>query len=132
MRALLASAILLLGALASARAQTDPVSDAVEALQRGDLNSAEQTLRSELRVHPENSAALGVLAVVLDQQKNYAEADEVYRRAVALSPRSTALLNNYGNHLLATGRLEAARGVFLKVIALSPGHANATLQLARL
>jgi tetratricopeptide (TPR) repeat protein len=73
-----------------------------------------------------------VLAVVLDQQKKYADADGLYRRAIALTPRSAPLLNNYGNHLLATGKLDAARGVFLKVLAIDATHANALLQLSRL
>lgn len=132
MRELLVCAVVTLGLAAFASAQSEATANAVEALQRGDLSSAEQTLRSELRAHPDNPDALGVLAVVLDQKKEYAEADEVYRRAVALTPGSAALLNNFGNHLLATGKLDAARGVFLKVIAPTPAHANATLQLARL
>lgn len=113
-------------------AQTDPIESAVQSLQRGDANSAETTLRAELRVHPRNPDALGVLAVVLDQEKKYDEAGEMYRRAIAITPRSAPLLNNYGNHLLTTGKLDAARDVFRKVIAIDPGHANALLQLARL
>lgn len=113
-------------------AQSDAVADAIAALERGDFASAEQTLRAELRTKPNDIEALDVLGVVLDKQKKYAEADEIYRRAIRLPNAPPSLLNNYGNHLLATGKLTAARTIFLKVIALNPSQANARLQLARI
>ncbi len=112
--------------------QTEAVADAVAALERGDVSSAEQTLRAELRARPNDVAALDVLGVVLDKEKKYADADEVYRRAVSFSQPSPGLLNNYGNHLLATGKLAEARAIFLKVLALDPAHVNAQVQLARI
>jgi len=126
-------ALLLFLLLASpSQAQSDAVSDAVEALQRGDVTTAETILRRELRAHAQNSDALAVLAVVLDQEKKYSDADAVYKRALALSPHSAPLLNNYGNHLMATGKLDEARDIFLKLVAITPGHPNANLQLARI
>lgn len=108
----------------------DPVSEAVAALQRGDPAFAEQTLRAELREHPDDAAAQEVLGVVLDQEKRFSEAGAVYRRALAASPHSAHLLNNFGNHLLATGKLAEARKVFLEVLAVNPNQANANVQLA--
>jgi tetratricopeptide (TPR) repeat protein len=113
-------------------AQSDAVADAVAALQRGDLSSAEQTLRAELRVRPNDIEALDVLGVVLDKEKKYAEADQIYRRVISMPGPSPGLLNNYGNHLLASGKSSEARGVFLKVLALDPAHINAHVQLARI
>jgi len=113
-------------------AQDESVSAAIAALQRGDLPVAEQTLRARLKAAPDDAVALNVLGIVLDQQKKFTEADSVYRRATALDPRSPGLLNNYGNHLIATGRPKEARTVFLKVLAIDPGHANANVQLARI
>ncbi|MGI8959040.1 MAG: tetratricopeptide repeat protein [Bryobacteraceae bacterium] len=113
-------------------AQSDAVADAVAALQRGDLSSAEQTLRTGLRARPNDVEALDVLGVVLDNQKKYAKADQIYRRAINLPHPSPGLLNNYGNHLLASGKPAEARGVFLKVLALNPAHVNAHVQLARI
>lgn len=123
-------AVLFLSGLSAVAAEDDPVANAVEALHRGDLASAEQTLRAELREHPGDSAAQEVLGVVLDQEKKFSEADAVYRRALAASPHSAPLLNNFGNHLLATGKLTEARKVFLEALALNPGQANANVQLA--
>src|SRR5690242_8940209 len=113
-------------------AQNDAISEAVAALERGDLANAEQTLQAVLKARPNDAAALGVLGVVLDQEKKYREADGIYRRALAVSPRSAALLNNYGNHLVATGKSSEARKVFVQVLALNPGQPNALVQLARL
>ena len=113
-------------------AQDDAVSRAVAALERGDLAYAEQILQTELKSQPNDAAGLSVLGVVLDQEKKYGEADEMYRRALAVSPHSPALLNNYGNHLVATGKASEARRVFLQVLALDPAHPNALVQLARI
>ena len=110
----------------------DAISEGIAALQRGDLPSAEQILQEHLRVQPNDGVALEVLGVVLDQEKKFNEAGEVYRRALKLSPRSPTLLNNYGNHLLSTGNLTEANKLFEEVIGLDPGNANAGVQLARI
>jgi tetratricopeptide (TPR) repeat protein len=123
-----AIAVLLLGACASG----DVLQDAISALEHGDFAAAEGMLRAQLKSHPNNAPVLGLLAVALDNEKNYAEADALYRRALALTPDSAILLNNYGNHLLATGDSTGARAAFLKVVSLNRVHANANLQLARL
>jgi protein O-GlcNAc transferase len=113
-------------------AQSNAVADAVAALQEGDLSAAEQTLRAQLRALPNDVEALDVLGVVLDKEKKYAEADEIYRRAISLPQSSAGLFNNYGNHLLAVGKLTNARAAFLKVLALNASHVNARVQLARI
>ena len=127
--------IALLCALAWAQndnGASEAVEKAVAAMQAGDLPSAEQTLRSELRAHPNEGPALEVLAAVLDQEKKYGEADPVYRRALAVEPRSPSLLNNYGNHLISTGRTKEAQAALAKVLAIDPRNPNALLQVARI
>ncbi len=110
----------------------DAVSQAVAALQRGDFSSAEQLLRTRLQQQPNDEEALSVLGPVLDQEKKYSEANEVYRRALTNAPPDPALLNNYGNHLLAIGKATEAQKIFLKVIGMDAGNVNALVQLARL
>lgn len=124
--------VALLSAIALSAAQGDAISQAVAALQSGDLASAEQILSAELKQRPNNADALEVLGVVLDQEKKYTEAEAVYRRAIALSPHSPPILNNYGNHLVTTGKREEARAMFLKVLALNPQQVNACVQLSRI
>src|SRR3954470_10461220 len=117
----------LFAAAAFSIAGSDAVSEAVASLQAGDAAHAEQILRDDLRVHPNDGEALGLLGVVLDQQKRYQEADPVYRRAIALGPQSPPLRNNYGNHLLASNHFKQAEGEFLYVIAVDPGNVNARM-----
>ncbi len=120
------------GVLLGADPQGDPVSEAVGALERGDAAAAEQILQADLRAKPNDIPALDVLGVLLDKEGRLAEADQVYRRALSFPKPSPGLLNNYGNHLLASEKSTEARAVFLKVLALNPEHVNAHVQLARL
>jgi len=113
-------------------AQSSDIDAAVSAWQRGDLSAAEADLQSLLKAHPNDVAALGLLGVVLDTEKNYSGADTAYRRALGLAPHSTDLLNNYGNHLLALGDAAGAAKAFSQVVALDAHHPNANLQLARM
>ncbi len=113
-------------------AQTSDFTAAVSAWQRGDLQAAEATLQSFLKTHPDDVAALGLLGVVLDTEKNYSAAGTAYGRALVLAPHSVNLLNNYGNHLLALGNPAGAAKAFSQVLAIDSHHPNANLQLARM
>ena len=125
--------VLLCAALALAlAAQDDPINQAVSALQGGDLASAERILQTHLATHPNDGVALEVMGAVLDQAKKFSEADDVYRRALQITPQSPGLLNNYGNHLLSVGKPKEAQAAFAKVLALDPKHANAAVQMTRL
>jgi tetratricopeptide (TPR) repeat protein len=105
--------------------------DALAAVQRGEFRAAEQKLRPEVAAHPDDAPALSLLGVALDNLNRFQEAAEFHRRAIAAAPRSADILNNYGNHLAATGEDAAARDAFLKAIAVDPANFNANLQLAR-
>jgi len=70
------------------------------------------------------------MAVILDSQRKYSEAEEFYRRALQVVPSSTVIMNNLGNHYLATGNSKKAEETFRRVVAIDPHHVNANLQLA--
>jgi tetratricopeptide (TPR) repeat protein len=93
---------------------------------------AEAALRAALTKYPEDPGVRGLLGVVLDSQKRFDEAEREYQRALKLSPQSPFLLNNLGNHYMARGNTGQARAAYLKVLAVDPRHANASLQLARI
>jgi tetratricopeptide (TPR) repeat protein len=108
--------------------QPDP---ALTALQQGRLTDAERLLRDSLKSSPSDARALGLLGVVLDQQKKYAEAEPLHLKAIRLSPRSVPLLNNLGNHYLESGKPADAKRTFARALAIDPKHPNALLQSAR-
>ena len=120
--------VLALCSCALAQAPPPSLDDAIARMEAGDLPGAERLLRA----HASDADALGLLAIVLDQEQKFDQAGEVYLHALQLTPRSPALLNNYGNHLLATGRSSQARLYFLRVIGADPSHINAHVQLARI
>ena len=98
--------------------------------QEGRVADAESALRSELRADPRDLSALSLMAVILDSQRKYSEAEEFYRRALQIAPGSPVILNNLGNHYLATGNPKKAEESFRRVVAIDPHHVNANLQLA--
>ena len=106
--------------------------DAAASLQRGDYAGAEAKLRLALKAQPNDADALSMLGMVLDVRKNFTEADVLYRKAVAVSPRSVAVLGRYANHLLGAGDEKGAHDAFVRVLALDPADPYANLELARL
>lgn len=130
-----ASALAVLLALAhleTTRAADATVQQAIIDLQHQNYKSAEQKLRAELKFHPNDSETLSLLGISLDEQKHFAEAAEFHKRAVSVSPRSTAVLYNYANNLLATGDRNAAREVLLKSLAVDPADRNTNLALTQI
>src|SRR5262245_40209198 len=114
----IASASFLLASDLSAQSQSDQVppsvlQQAAAEFQQGNLAEADRILRVSLKQAPRDSAALSLRGVILDAQKRYDEAEETYKKALTLTPRSPSLLNNLGNHYLAMGKSEEARQAFL-------------------
>ena len=118
-------------ALAQTRS-TDAYAEAASSFQQGKLGQAEQQLRRAIAAEPDRPDLLGLLALVLDAQKEYEPAEPFHQRALKLAPRSAGLWNNFGNHYLARGEEAQAQQAFLRVVAIDPAHANANLQLARI
>jgi len=116
--------------LALPQASSSIVRKAATDFEEGRVADAESALESELRADPRDLSALSLMAVILDSQRKYSEAEEFYRRALQIAPTSTALLNNLGNHYLATGNPKKAEESFRRVVAIDPHHVNANLQLA--
>ena len=106
--------------------------EGLDALKRGDFTTAEGKLKAELQSHPNEVEALSFLGVALDNQKKFAEAEALHRRALALAPGSNSILDKYASHLLVAGDEAGARRTFLKSLALDPADGYANLQLAQL
>ena len=76
--------------------------------------------------------ALMLKGAELDSQQRYSEAEPYYRQALKLAPNSAAVLNNEGNHYLASGDRNQARKFYLETVKIDPHHTNAILQLAQM
>jgi tetratricopeptide (TPR) repeat protein len=127
----LAALIVVVAALSVAADLTPGLREAAAALERGDFSTAETKLRAELKLRPNDPDALSLLGVALDNQKRFAEADALHRRATAATPLSPRAFGNYGNHLLLEGDRRAAREAFQKVLTIDRTDRNANLKLAQ-
>jgi tetratricopeptide (TPR) repeat protein len=80
---------------------------------------------------PDHGAALNNLAALLEEEEgNEAEAEQAYRRAIAINPDHSEALNNLGSLLSKMGRVEEARALFERSLAIDPmaiaSHHNLT------
>jgi len=127
------SLIGLAGIAASQATQSNSAYErALQDFQNGRSPEAEKSLRSVLQSDPQDLRSLSLIAVILDSERHFPEAEEFYTRALALAPRSAAILNNLGNHYLAAGNPQKAQQYFQSVVAVDPHHGNANLQLAQM
>ncbi len=125
--ALLLSA--LTAGVCAAAAQDSAAQSAAEAMQRGDFQGAENTLRADVAAHPDEAWSLSLLGVALDRQKKLAEAEEFHRRAAALGPHNTGIMNNYGTHQWMAGEYDKAEASFSAALEGAPAYFNALFNL---
>ena len=81
----------------------DRLALAAQRLRSGDLVAAEREARVVLKSQPDSADANSLLAVVMDQRGNAAEAGAYYKRAAELAPADGSALNNYGAWLCTNG-----------------------------
>ena len=74
--------------LALPQASSSIVRKAATDFQEGRVADAESALESVLHKDPRDLSALSLMAVILDSQRKYSEAEEFYRRALQIAPRS--------------------------------------------
>ena len=80
-----------LAALCVAADLAPGVREAAAALQRGDFPAAETRLRAELKLRPNDVAALSLLGVALDNQRKFSEAESVTRVLTACTSNSARI-----------------------------------------
>jgi tetratricopeptide (TPR) repeat protein len=108
------------------------LSEAVNALKRGDNLTAEKKLRAEIAARPSEPEAWSFLGVSLDNQKKFSEAEAAHRKALALAPRSNSVLDRFATHQVTMGDSAGARKTFAQALAIIPHDGYANLQLATL
>lgn len=70
--------------------------------------------------------------IELHAQGRVADAVDAFRTGVALDPRSAELQTNLGTALMQLGRIDEARGVYERVLALDPADVGAHLAMYEL
>lgn len=107
--------------------------DALLERPRASSGGAESLLREAVRLCPRHAMALNDLAVIRENQGRLAEAEALYRRAVAADPESAAPYAGLGDVLMAKGDFkraaEAYRGFLERLQAVK--RRGDPLRLAR-
>ena len=86
-------------------------------LRQGKLEMAQEKLNTALTFDPDFVNAHTVLAVLYEQIGDAPKAEEHYKRAAQLKPKSGAEQNNYGTFLCKVGRYDDAQSYFDRAIA---------------
>ncbi len=98
---------------------------AMEAHQRGAIDTAERDYRSLLAAVPEHPVALHYLGVIHYQRNELAQALPLLEQAVAAMPQEPEFHNNLGLALAAADRNTEAIDAYRRALALRPDHAGA-------
>lgn len=128
--------LLVLSVLANAALHSDQNGDlrqrAQLAFHQGRMQDAEEAARLLMKAAPEDPDAIGFLAVILDAEQRYEEAEPFFQQALRQGTPSIALLRNLGGHYLLTSHPELARAAFQKVLLRVASDLQANMQLAHL
>jgi tetratricopeptide (TPR) repeat protein len=99
--------------------------------EQGRLDEAAASFRMAIAQRPDNYQAHGNLGAVLQRQGQLklTEAEDCFRRTVALKPDFAQVIFESGSSLLNQGRSAEAEFCYRQAIALSPGFASAYCNL---
>jgi len=103
---------------------------AVVLLHLGRAGEAESSARQALALEPTNLGALKVLARICLDSERYAEAVQAYVTILQQNPDDVETLLLVGNCYAEAGRPEDAKAFYRRALALDPGNAVATDNLA--
>jgi tetratricopeptide (TPR) repeat protein len=106
-----------------------PLREAERLIQRGELDKAKSIIDDQLKSDPSNVEALNLLGIVAANQKNYAEAEDAFQRALRLEPGSKTTHNNLGNLYVAQQKLDLAEKEFNAVLKTAPTNRDANYNL---
>ena len=88
-------------------------------------SEARRLCEQVLRAHPDDAAALNLLAALAADEANFAEGARWAQRAIELEPRSAAAHYTLGRLLQAEGRLAEAEAAYGRSLELEPRQARA-------
>lgn len=119
-------------ASSSTRDSSSDLLQARQFLANGRFDEARVAVRRALSLSPKNIAALNLLGVIYDHEREYDEANDVLRQALSLDPRSSDTLNNLGASYAAQGKSELAEQMFRGTLKFHPTNRTANYNLALL
>ena len=97
----------------------------------GDLVGAAQRYRRAVSLDPAYGPALYNLAVLLQDERRFAEAAELFRRCIALDPRDRDALFRLGLSLAALGSHADALEAYRSALSVDPGNPLLWLEAGR-
>ncbi|HEX4053801.1 MAG TPA: tetratricopeptide repeat-containing glycosyltransferase family protein [Tepidisphaeraceae bacterium] len=91
----------------------------------GRLDEAEPIYRKVLSIVPQNTDALYLLGMILNAAQRYAEAAELFERAIAVNPRAAKYYANLAMAVGAPGlgRIDEGIALYRKALTLEPKEA---------
>jgi len=104
--------------------------EALANLDRGDASQADEILSRLLMLAPGDAQALQLMGVVRRMQGRDGEAEELYRRSLAIDSAQPHVHHNLGNLLRAQRRFEEAIVEQMEAIRLRPNYVEAHLNRA--
>jgi tetratricopeptide (TPR) repeat protein len=110
---------------ASVGVTSDPLRRAAQALQQGDLETAEVILRPHLRERPDDDDALILLGLFASRLAYFREAEALLRLALEFNPDSLAAKFNVAAELYARNRAEEAIDILKEVLRAQPDNVDA-------
>ena len=119
--------LLLLGLCLVQAAETAEATfrKAAAALASQDLTAAERGFLTVLQAEPRNIGAMGNLGVIYSRTRRYAQAIDIYQRALALVPGEKFLSTNLGLAYMKQEQYAAALPLFENLIAVDAGNRQA-------
>ena len=110
----------------------DPLREADKYRKEGDRERAEQICQDVLNREPNNTGALGMLAVMAIDRERYVVAEGLLRRIVSLEPRNTAALYELGRFLGNQGRFPEGIDILQQAMSLNASDPRIPLALGDL
>src|SRR5262245_32906445 len=91
----------------------------------GKLDAAAAHYEAVLKREPANADALHLLGLLMNERRQYRQAETLIRRAIAVNDAVAGYHNNLGNVLASLGRNPEALAEYRRAIELEPGDAAA-------
>lgn len=104
---------------------------ASQALQFGDLATAERLCRNLLAANPAHASALQIFGIVQRRLGHLEEAETLFRRSIEIAPGNPEYRTNLAQLLRARGQFAASVEEFRRAMAIAPDFRPARLGLAR-